>query len=53
MMADMLIERLGGKPFSWGGGILTDAGTLRDQYIAALKIADNHNIEPLLVFMRS
>lgn len=53
MMADMLIERLGGKPFSWGGGILADAGTLRDRYIAALKVADNHDIEPLLAFMRS
>lgn len=53
MMADMLIERLGGKPFSWGGGSLADVGTLRDQYVSALKVADNHNIEPLMAFMRS
>lgn len=53
MMADLLIERLGGEPFSWGGRKLADAGTLRDQYVAALKLADNHNIAPLLAFMRS
>jgi Fic-DOC domain mobile mystery protein B len=53
MMADLLIERLGGQLFSWGRGSLADAGTLRGQYVAALKVADNHNIEPLLTFMRS
>ena len=53
MMADLLIERLGGKPFSWGGGSLTDVGTLRDQYVAALKAADNHDLGPLMAFVRS
>lgn len=53
MMADIFIERLGGTAFSWGGGTLADVGTLRDQYVAALKVADNHNIEPLLAFVRS
>jgi Fic-DOC domain mobile mystery protein B len=53
MMADLLIERLGGKPFSWGGGRLADVGTLRAQYVAALKTADGHNIEPLMNFVRS
>jgi len=28
MMADLLIERLGGEPFSWGGGVFADAGEL-------------------------
>ena len=53
MMADLLIERLGGKAFSWGGGSLADVGTLRNQYVAALKAADDHDIGPLLAFMRS
>jgi Fic-DOC domain mobile mystery protein B len=53
MMADLLIERLGGESFSWGGGSLSDGGTLRDRYLAAVKAADNHDIQPLLVFMRS
>ena len=52
LMADLLIERLGGQPFSWGGGKLADAGELRAQYIAALQAADNHTIEPLLAFAR-
>ncbi|WP_377827928.1 mobile mystery protein B [Bradyrhizobium lupini] len=53
MMADLVIERLGGKAFSWGGGSLADVGTLRNQYVAALQAADNHDIGPLLAFMRS
>jgi hypothetical protein len=53
MMADLLIERLGGQPFSWGGGSLKDVGTLRNQYIAALKAADNHDMGPLMTFVRS
>ena len=28
-MADLLIERLGGQPFSRGGGSIADTGTLR------------------------
>lgn len=53
MMADLLIERLGGTIFSWGGGSLTDACKLRAQYVAALKAADGHDMGPLLVFARS
>lgn len=53
MMADLLIERLGGEPFSWGGGSLADTGELRARYVAALQAADGHNIGPLLAFARS
>lgn len=53
MMADLLIERLGGQPFSWGSGDLANAGELRAKYIAALKAADGHDIGPLLAFARS
>lgn len=54
LMADLLIETLGGEPFSWGGsGNLADTGELRTRYIAALKAADNHDIGPLLAFARS
>lgn len=53
LMADLLIEKLGGAPFSWGGGSLTDVGELRANYIAALKAADGHDIGPLLAFARS
>jgi Fic-DOC domain mobile mystery protein B len=53
LMADLLIERLGGEPFTWGGGSLADIGTLRARYVAALQAADNHDIGPLLEFARS
>ena len=53
LMADLLIEKLGGQPFTWGGGSLADVGELRARYIAALKAADNHDLGPLLAFVRS
>jgi Fic-DOC domain mobile mystery protein B len=58
MMADLLIERLGGKPFTWGSGILgsgriRDTGTLRTAYVQALQAADKHDIKPLAAFARS
>ena len=53
MMADLLLERLGEKPFSWGSGNLKDAGTLREQYVAALRAADGHDFGPLVKFARS
>lgn len=53
LIADLLIEKLGGEVFSWGGGSLTDVGELRARYVAALRIADGHDIAPLLVFARS
>lgn len=53
MMADILIERLGGTPFSWGGGSLTDTGELRARYVTALRAADSHDMGLLLAFARS
>lgn len=53
LAADLLIERLGGSPFSWGGGSLANVGELRARYVAALRAADNHDIAPLIEFARS
>lgn len=53
MMADLLVEKLGGEPFTWGSGSIHDTGTLRTTYINALKAADNHDFGPLLVFARA
>jgi Fic-DOC domain mobile mystery protein B len=53
LMADLLIAQLGGEPFTWGGGTLRDIGTLRDEYIAALRRADQYDFAPLLTFARS
>jgi Fic-DOC domain mobile mystery protein B len=52
-MADLVIERLGGKDFTWGGASLQDTGTLRAKYVAALKAADEHDMAPLMEFVRS
>lgn len=53
LMADLMIEKLGGKPFSWGGGSLFNVGELRSQYVSALRAADGHNIKPLIAFART
>jgi Fic-DOC domain mobile mystery protein B len=53
LISDLLVERLGGEVFSWGGGGLGDIGQLRARYVAALKAADRHDIGPLLEFARS
>lgn len=53
LMADLLIERLGGPAFSWGGKRLAMPGDLRRRYVATLRAADGHDIAPLLAFARS
>jgi Fic-DOC domain mobile mystery protein B len=52
-MADLLVERLGGNAFSWGGGSLIETGELRRAYISALQAADAHDIAPLVRFART
>lgn len=53
LMADLLLEELGGKPFTWGRRNLVAASSTRAAYIAALRAADALDIEPLLNFARS
>lgn len=53
LLADLMVERLGGEAFTWGGGVLRDIGELRTTYIAALKAADGHDIHLLMAFARS
>jgi Fic-DOC domain mobile mystery protein B len=53
LMADILLKRLGGKPFSWGSSALREPDATRACYIAALKAADSHDFAPLLAFVRS
>ncbi len=53
LAADLLIERLGGERFSWGGCSLGDVGELRARYVATLRAADNHDIAPLMEFART
>ena len=44
---------MGLERFSWGGKNLVDLGETRKRYIAALLAADEHDIGPLLEFVRS
>jgi len=54
LASDALIVALGGKPFTWGGGLLIDPGALRRSYISALQTADaNQDFAPLVSFARS
>lgn len=54
IMADLLIMQLGKGRFSWGSGIsLMEQNDVRKRYIEALRAADQHDVEPLLVFARS
>jgi Fic-DOC domain mobile mystery protein B len=57
LMTDLLLEDLEHKSFTWGaaksGGPLETEGKRRDEYIAALKLADENDYEPLKAFVRS
>ena len=53
LMADLLIQQFDGQPFSWGSASLKSVGELRKRYVEALKMADNHDIRPLIEFARS
>ncbi|MGH8683525.1 MAG: mobile mystery protein B [Burkholderiales bacterium] len=53
MLADVIVHRNGGAPFSWGSADLVRPGQARRQYIEALQRADQGDIAPLLRFARS
>lgn len=53
LMADLLVTRLGGPVFTWGGGDTAKVGDLRTQYVAALRQADAHELAALITFARS
>lgn len=53
LAADLLVVTLGNKRFTWGGGGLVDANSMRKAYIDAVRAGDNHNFAPLLAFARS
>ncbi len=53
LMGDILARRLGQPAFSWGNNRLLDDDATRRAYIDALRVADRHDIGPLLTFARS
>lgn len=52
MAADLLAVQLARPRFTWGSANLTETQEARVRYVAALRAADEHNIEPLLEFAR-
>lgn len=53
LAADLLAVQLGVDRFSWGSANLVEAKATRKAYVEALRAADNHDIAPLLAFVRS
>ena len=53
LAADLLLVNLSQPRFSWGRESLVNIGETRRTYVAALRAADNHDIQPLLAFVRS
>ena len=49
----LLTDHLNQEPFSWGNDDLSNASTIRKQYITALKAADEHDYKLLREFVRS
>jgi hypothetical protein len=53
MMADIIMESIFGEEiFSWHQSNMHRANSTRKEYIAALKKADNGNINPLIEFAK-
>jgi Fic-DOC domain mobile mystery protein B len=53
LMADALIMSLGGEQFSWGRNMpLATSGVARQNYLTALRAADNGHLESLMQFAR-
>lgn len=53
LVGDILAYQLRRPAFTWGRDNLIDAGETRARYVEALRAADNHDIELLLLFARS
>lgn len=53
LATDLLLVKLGQERFTWGRISLVNPGKTRQQYIAALRAADAHDLQPLLAFVRS
>lgn len=54
LMADLIMEKLYLQPIlSWGSSNLVKADDKRKNYIRAIKMADNHDLHPLIDFAKS
>ena len=54
LMADLIMEKMYGEPIlTWGSSNLVKSSEKRKAYINAIKMADNHNLQPLISFAKS
>lgn len=53
LVGDLTVVELDGERFTWGSTDLRDADEVRAAYVAALKVADQHDFEDLIKFARS
>ena len=54
MIADLIaLKCFDAKMYSWGGANLTKVGEVREQYLKALRKADENNYKDLIKFARS
>lgn len=53
MATDLLLTTLDRPRFTWGSETLIDPGKTRNRYIAALRAADDHDIDLLMEFVHS
>lgn len=53
LVGDLLVQKLGQAPFTWGRASLVDSNETRKAYVAALQAADNHDYDALIAFARS
>jgi len=53
LIADVFVTKLDRPAFSWGSANLVKEGEARNEYLEAIRAADNGDIQPLLTFARS
>jgi Fic-DOC domain mobile mystery protein B len=53
LATDLLLVSLGRGRFTWGRENLVNPGDTRHRYITALRVADGHNFQPLIDFVRT
>jgi len=53
LATDLLLVSMECPRFSWGRANLVSTGETRSAYIEALRAADRHDYEPLMIFVRS
>jgi Fic-DOC domain mobile mystery protein B len=54
LMADLIMEKIYGEPIlTWGRSNLVKSSDKRKAYIKAIKMADNHDLQPLISFAKS